>query len=111
MTYLIPSERGSQMTLLIRSRSLRRRAMEAMERAEALRERSGRLLRTAGGDPPADPRDAGHPPHPDADDAEALQWYRAQVREMLSAGWSDQELADVGITDALLRELGLHGME
>jgi hypothetical protein len=27
---------------------------------------------------------------------------------MPAAGWSRAELADVGVTDALLRELGLH---
>jgi hypothetical protein len=43
----------------------------------------------------------------DRQDAEARQWYRVQVREMLAAGWGRAELADVGITDALLQELGL----
>ncbi|HST58488.1 MAG TPA: hypothetical protein VLK84_07370 [Longimicrobium sp.] len=118
MSHLSPGERGSQMTLLIRSRSLRRRAGEVMERAAALRERSGQLLKAARADSlpeppaPAKPEDAPVPAlAADADDADTLHWYRAQVREMLAAGWSAQELADVGVTDGLLRELGLHGME
>ncbi|HYW12232.1 MAG TPA: hypothetical protein VE871_09745 [Longimicrobium sp.] len=47
----------------------------------------------------------------DAEDVDALRWYRVQVREMLAAGWSVEELADIGVTNSLLRELGLHGME
>ena len=95
---------GSSATLLFRSRSLRRRAREVLERAAALRERSGRLLRGAADLPGS--VDGG-----DREEAEALQWYRVQVREMLSAGWSRAELADVGVTDGLLRELGLHAAE
>lgn len=108
MSHLLPGERGSQLTLLMRSRSLRHRAMETLERAAALRERSRRLLSPAAADSLIASRDAGHPPGADAGEAEALQWYRVQVREMLAAGWSADELADVGITDRLLHELGLH---
>jgi hypothetical protein len=110
MSQLLPCERGPHVTLLVRSHSLRRRAEEVMERAASLRERSGQLLRAPGG-----PRPPGHqPPAPDGEaqeDAEALQWYRVQVRQMLAAGWSSAELADVGVTDGLLRELGLHAAE
>jgi hypothetical protein len=117
MSHLFSGEHGSQLTLLIRSRSLRRRADEVMERAAALRERSRQLVKTrshSAPDPPAPAEldDAWvRAPGADADDAEALQWYRMQVREMLAAGWSAEELADIGVTDGLLRELGLHGME
>jgi hypothetical protein len=34
-------------------------------------------------------------------------WHRARLREMLGAGWSARELADVGITPAMLHRLGL----
>lgn len=109
MSHPLPGERAPHLTLLVRSHSLRRRAEEVMERAASLRERSGQLLRTADGLCP------GRRPTGDGDaareDAEAQQWYRVQVREMLSAGWSAAELADVGITDALLRELGLHAAD
>lgn len=110
MTHLLLGERGSPVTLWFRSRLLRRRAEEVMERAAGLRERSGHLLRTSIGLRPstAGPRDAASEA---GEDAEALQWYRVQVREMLSAGWTAAELADVGVTDALLRELGLHAAE
>ena len=107
MSYPLPGERGSQLTLLIRSRSLRHRAAEVLERAAALRERSSRLLRPVPGSAPP----VSHADDEKAEEADTLRWYRAQIREMLSAGWSSQELADVGITEALLRELGLHGAE
>lgn len=104
MSQLLPCERGPHVALRVRSHSLRRRAEEVMERAARLREQSVRLLRASGG--------PGAPPHDEArEDAETLQWYRAQVRQMLAAGWTSAELADVGITDALLRELGLHAAE
>ncbi len=120
MSHLVPGEHGSQMTPLIRSRALRLRAGEVMERSAALRERSSQLLKAARSVYPAPPAapapaeldDAPVPPlGADVEDADALQWYRAQVREMLAAGWSAEELADVGVTDGLLRDLGLHGME
>jgi hypothetical protein len=104
MTQLLPCERGPHVALRVRSHSLRRRAEEVMERAARLRERSGCLLRASGGrDDPGDDEAQ--------EDAETLQWYRAQVRQMLAAGWTSAELADVGVTDGLLRELGLHAME
>jgi hypothetical protein len=96
MSPTLAFERAPHVALLIRSRSLRRRAEEALERAAALRRRSEQLR---GANPAADAEAR--------EEAEALQWYRVQVREMLAAGWTSAELADVGITDALLRELGL----
>jgi hypothetical protein len=98
MPHALPGEHAPQLSLLIRSRSLRRRAEEALERAAALRRQSQGLLR---------PAPAAEADRQAREDAEALQWYRVQVREMLAAGWGRAELADVGITDALLRELGL----
>jgi hypothetical protein len=95
MSPTLSGDRARHVALLIRSRSLRRRAEEVLQRAADLRERSARLRGST--DPDADARD----------EAEALQWYCVQVREMLAAGWSAAELADVGITNALLRELGL----
>jgi hypothetical protein len=108
-------EPASPVTLLFRARTLRRRSGEVLERAAALRERCGQLLEVAGSLPRA--HVAGPPgSHSGADgdareEAEALQWYRVQIREMLAAGWTSAELADVGITDGLLRELGLHAAE
>jgi hypothetical protein len=96
MVPTLACDRAPHLALLIRSRSLRRRAEEALERAAALRRRSEQL-RAAGPAAEAEARE----------EAETLQWYRVQVREMLAAGWTSAELADVGITDALLRELGL----
>lgn len=114
MAHPLSSEPGSPVTLLFRSRSLRRRAAEVLERAAALRERSARLREVCGAlsvagaaAPPGPAETADH----DAEEAEALQWYRVQVREMLAAGWSSAELADVGVTDELLRELGLLAAE
>ena len=96
MSPTLSCDRARHVALLIRSRSLRRRAEEVLQRAADLRERSVRL------------RESGPAADTDArEEAESLQWYRVQVREMLVAGWSAAELADVGITDALLRELGL----
>ena len=95
MSLTLPCERAPHVALLMRSRSLRRRAEDALQRAAYLRERSQSLCRSRPGDAEA------------REEAESLQWYRVQVREMLAAGWSAAELADVGITDALLRELGL----
>jgi hypothetical protein len=96
MSPTLACERAPHLALLIRSRSLRLRSGEALERAAALRERSAQL-RGPGAAMGAEARE----------DAETLQWYRVQVREMLAAGWTSAELADVGITDALLQELGL----
>ena len=105
MSQLLPCERGPHVALRVRSHSLRRRAEEVMERATRLREQSVHLLRASGGpDVPGGDDEA-------REDAETLQWYRIQVRQMLAAGWTSAELADVGITDALLRELGLHAAE
>lgn len=103
MSPLLPGEHGRHVTLLVRSYSLRRRAEEVLERAASLRQRSGHLLGTSR---VLSSRYAGDDA-PSLEDAEALQWYRVQIRQMLAAGWSEEELADVGITDSLLRELGL----
>lgn len=93
-------ERGAHLArLLARSHSLRRHAREVMERAAGLRQRSRELLRTSGS------------LRGEHEDAGALRWYRMQVRQMLAAGWTPAELADVGITAPLLRELGLGGTE
>lgn len=105
-------EHGSRLTRLIRSRSLRHRGGEVLERAAALRERSGRLVRpapgcTAGVD--EDGRPAGADADPD--DVEDADWYRVQLRQVLTAGWSAAELADVGVADGLLRAPGRHGLE
>lgn len=35
------------------------------------------------------------------------EWFRAQVRQMIGAGWSREELAESGIDEAALRDLGL----
>jgi hypothetical protein len=96
MSPTLRCERAPHLALRMRSRSLRRRAQAALERAAALRRRS-ELLRGSAPRMNAEARE----------DAEARQWYRVQVREMLAAGWGRAELADVGITDALLQELGL----
>ena len=90
--------RHVDVALLVRARALRLRAREVQDRAANLRRQAEHLLSTRRGD--AAPADA--------DDVETLGWYRAEVRRMLAAGWSRAELADVGISDALLRELGLH---
>ena len=110
MSHTLLRDPASPVALLFRARTLRRRSGEVLERAAALRERSGQLLEVSGSLPR--PQVAG-PPGSRADgdareEVEALQWYRVQIREMLAAGWTAAELADVGITDGLLRELGLH---
>lgn len=107
-------DRHAHVAIFLRSRTLRLRACEVMEHTTRLRTQADRLLSTlprpsvhcttapalAG---VASPSSAG----PEPDDPEALHWYRAQVRQMLAAGWSRAELAEVGVTDALLRELGI----
>jgi hypothetical protein len=95
------------------ARALRLRACEALERATQLRRRAEHVLSTvratvfptlAEQSSPASAAGGTEPP----DEADALQWYRDEIRRMLAAGWSRAELADVGVTDALLHELGLH---
>lgn len=77
-----------------------------MEHTTRLRAQADRLLSTL--PRPSIHRDAAPAvAKPEPEDVEALHWYRAQVRQMLAAGWSRAELAEVGVTDGLLRELGL----
>lgn len=103
----------ARVVLLIRSRTLRLRACTVVEHATRLRAHADRLLSTLPRpsihrDAAPAVADAASPSAgPEPDDPEALQWYRVQVRQMLAAGWSRAELAEVGVTDALLRELGL----
>lgn len=101
MSDLLSFRPVSDLVLLMRARALRQRASEVYERAAGQATHIARLLHTVRPEP-ADAED-----HPDVVDA--AQWCRAQVHEMLAAGWTREELADVGVTDALLRELGLDG--
>jgi uncharacterized small protein (DUF1192 family) len=91
--------RHVDVALRVHVRTLRLRVAEVQERVALLRHQAEHLL--------AARRDGAR--DAEADDPEALGWYRAEVRRMLAAGWSRAELADVGVSDALLRELGLHG--
>jgi hypothetical protein len=108
-------DRHAHVAILVRSRSLRLRACEVTEHTTRLRAQAERLLATLPGprirrdaEPGVDRAALPSPAAgPEPDDVEALHWYRAQVRQMLAAGWSRAELAEVGVTDALLRELGL----
>lgn len=106
-------DRHAQVVILIRSRTLRLQACEVMEHATRLHAQAARLLSTLPRPSihrdaaPAVAKTASPVPGPEPEDAEALHWYRAQVRQMLAAGWSRAELAEVGVTDGLLRELGL----
>ena len=101
-------DRHAHVAILARSRTLRLRAYGVMEHTTRLRAETERLLSTLPG-PRIRPDASSYAPAagPEPDDLDALHWYRAQVRQMLAAGWSRGELAEVGVTDALLRELGL----
>lgn len=111
---LPPHDRNQNAELVARARCLRRQANEVLERAAILRRRADRLLAASGTLrvrmelkrlPDVLPADLVEDDAAEAADVQA--WYRAQVREMLSSGWSRAELADVGITDRLLTDLGL----
>ena len=108
-------DRAKNADIILRARSLRRHARDILDRAGGLRHRAARLLAVSGNlrVRVEMQRTAARPlpvpvPDPAADSAaEERAWYRAQVGEMLGAGWSRAELADVGVTDALLAELEL----
>jgi hypothetical protein len=93
---------------LARARILRLRAAGVLERARSLRRRSDQLLSA-----PFGSRPHGSPPSfmETADDVETLGWLRVQVQEMLALGWTRAELADIGVRDGILRELGLRWPE
>ncbi|HEX6037512.1 hypothetical protein [Longimicrobium sp.] len=113
-----PHDPTENARLLVRARALRLHTREVLERAGALRRHANALLarsselrlrgevwRTALRGPLPD---VDHP-HPEdvAEAAEERAWYRAQVRQILAAGWTRAELADIGIREGLLEELGL----
>jgi hypothetical protein len=108
-------DRHAHLAIFLRSRTLRLRACEVMEHTTRLRTQADRLLSTLprlavhrdAARAVADAASSSPAAGPEPDDPDALHWYRAQVRQMLAAGWSRAELAEVGVTDALLRELGL----
>lgn len=108
MTQLLRTDLDARLPLLARARILRLRAEDVLERVLRLRRRSEQLLSALH----EGPRRAGPPlPVEAADDVETLGWLRVQVQEMLAQGWTRAELADIGIRDGLLRELGLRGPE
>lgn len=110
-------DRADNAELLVRARRLRLHARAVLQRAALLRHRADALLAISGtlrvrletrrvsgtlplfvpGDTLGDAAEA----------AEERAWMRAEVRRMLSSGWTRDELADIGIRPALLEELGL----
>lgn len=114
---LLAHDRARSADLILRARSLRLHARDILDRSGLLRHRADRLLAVSGNlrVRVEMQRTATRAPLPvpatdpvaDAAAAEERAWYRAQVREMLDAGWSRAELADVGVTDALLADLEL----
>lgn len=114
-----PHDPTENAQLLVRARALRQHARDVLQRAVTLRRRATTLLAASGNlrlrmeikrtESRGPLPDGTDPPHPDdvAEVAEEQAWVRAQVRQMLGSGWTRDEMADIGIRDALLRELGL----
>jgi hypothetical protein len=110
-------DRAQSADLVARARSLRLHCRDVLQRAGLLRHRADHLLaissdlrvrveaqRTTGRRLASE---LASVPVVDVGASGELAWYRAQVREMLDAGWSRKELEDVGVTDVLLADLGL----
>jgi len=50
---------------------------------------------------------AAHDDEAEREAAEQTAWVRGQVESMLDAGWTRDELADIGIADELLAQVGM----
>lgn len=96
-------------------RELRLRASLLLQRAARLRRTSGELLTRRQAirtwieerrNPPAFLAEPPLPPHEAlVEDEEVTSWFRERVHEILAEGWTAEELAGIGITAELLREL------
>lgn len=108
-------DRAQNAELLVRARALRLHACQILCRCVLLRHRADHLLARSSDLRLRVEMQRASAVHPAAADdardedeaAEERAWYRAQVRQMLGAGWTRAELADIGISDRLMAELGL----
>lgn len=120
MSQPVPPAPGDATSVRDRSRALRRQSRETLARAARLVRRADELrgvpdrhalrmevLRSAAREARARREQLRLQAAEAREAAEVEAWYRDRVREMLDAGWTRAELADVGVTDVLLRELGL----
>lgn len=120
MSLPVPPWTETLITVRARSRELRHQSREALERSARLRRRANELfavpdlhqlraevLRSRAREAHALREQLRRDADQAHEDAAVDAWCRERVAEMLDAGWTRAELADVGVTDALLRQLGL----
>lgn len=120
MSHPVPLLPHEAVSVRDRCRALRHQSREALARSARLRRRADELcavpdrheLRTqvllsATREAFAQREQARRDAVEAREDAATEAWYREQVREMLNDGWTRAELADVGVTHSLLRQLGL----